>query len=393
MISIAADIETLVAPWIAHKDHINVVIGVIQGSDRWIKGWAHPAAPDSPEVDLPDGDTLFELGSITKIFTATLLSLLVESRKLELTTPINRLGSAYQQLPDAITLESLATHTSGLPRLPDNLRESFLKDQQNPYAAYTFEDLHEYLQKQDGKLGKTIGTISYSNLAAGILGNILADQCGQSYEEAIVQYICNPLGLTDTRITLSDRQQVRLAMGHLEDGKPAKHWDLPTLAGAGALRSTANDLLTLLAAHLTPEQTPMAQALLNTHGLRATTFAQSRDFLALLEFLAKWVQRLRGDLLIHQETGVALGWFMEYLPTIDRYVYTHAGGTGGHRSFCGFIKETQTGVVVLSNYGEVLSSLFGRYSIGKVGLKLLEMLNSSLQRHPQKLGVRIQKPA
>ncbi|NER79097.1 MAG: beta-lactamase family protein [Leptolyngbya sp. SIO1D8] len=395
-ISIEADIEALVNAWIAHKEHMNVVVGVIQGGDRWVKGWnaATSSSATDLETDLPDGNTLFEIGSITKVFTATLLSLLVENQRLSLETPVNRLGSIYQQLPDTVTLESLATHTSGLPRLPDNLQKSFTEDRQNPYAAYSFEDLHEYLQNQDRQPGETTGTISYSNLAAGVLGNILADHCGQSYEEAIVQRICQPLGLQDTRITLSDKQQVRFVMGYSEDGKPAKPWDLPALAGAGALRSTANDLLTFLAAHLQPEQTSIAQVLLNTHPLRHQTFAQTKGFQWALEKGAKWIRTLRGDLLAHQETGVALGWFMETLPNINRCVYTHAGGTGGYRSFCGFIKETQTGVVVLSNYGELLAQMFGRYSIGNVGLKILELASTTApQREIQRAGIGVQKSA
>lgn len=391
--SIAADIDFIIKPWIANKEHINLVIGVIHGEDRWVKGWSGLGQPttDLGKMVPPDGSTLFEIGSITKIFTATLLSILMEQGELALTTPINQLGSNYQKLPDVITLQSLATHTSGLPRLPDNLQKSLQADPQDPYAAYTSEDLHEYLQNHDGRPGKTFGRVSYSNLAAGILGNILAEQWGQSYEEAVVQQICRPLGLPDTRITLSDKQHIRFAMGYSEDSKPVKPWHLPTLAGAGALRSTANDLLTFLAAHLQPEQTPMAQALLNTHALKCERFAPTPGFFRVVEGLAKGVDWLRGPLLLHQEVGVALGWFMEYLPKINYHVYTHAGGTGGYRSFCGFIKETQTGVVVLSNYGELLSDLFGQYSTAKVGLKVLEVINSKLQSDNQILDLSIQE--
>jgi CubicO group peptidase (beta-lactamase class C family) len=370
--AIESNIESLVAPWIAKKKNINLVIGIIQGEERWIKGWGtlHPSTANSP-----DSKTIFEIGSVTKVFTSTLLSLLAERQELELMTPINQLGTVYQNLPDNITLESLATHTSGLPRLPSNLMESVRQDRQNPYAAYTVEELHEYLQSHDGKPGKTAGKIDYSNLGVGLLGRILADRLGQSYEEAIVQHLCNPLGLSDTRITLSDEQQARFAVGYLEDGKPVKPWDLPTLAGAGALRSTADDLLTFLAANLQPDRTPIARAIRNTHQLRYETFAPSTGLLGLVERVASWIKQWRGTLLIRRETGVALGWFVEYLPAIDRAAYTHTGGTGGHRAFCGFIKESQTGVVVLSNYGEIVSSMFGRYSIDAIGLKILEMMD------------------
>ncbi|MEL7315903.1 MAG: serine hydrolase, partial [Cyanobacteria bacterium J06559_3] len=229
-----ADIEAIVAPFIVQKESLALVVGVIQGDDDWIEGFG----PMSHWSAISDGDILFEIGSLTKVFTATLLSLLVERQELKLTTPINQLAPAYRQLPDTITLGTLATHTSGLPRLPANIHKAIKADPQNPYAAYTREDLHTYLQSHNGTPGRTTGTISYSNLGAGILGNILADQLGQSYEKAVLSSICYPLGLTDTRVALSDAQTARLAIGHSPDNKPVKNWDVPTLAGAGALRST-----------------------------------------------------------------------------------------------------------------------------------------------------------
>ena len=375
---LATKIDSIVAPWIAKKENINLVIGVIKKGNRWLKGWGSlPSESKTLDSNRPDGDTLFEIGSVTKVFTSTLLSLMVERGDIELTAPLSKFGENYQKIPDTVTLESLATHTSGLPRLPENGALAARENPDNPYANYTFENLNEYLKNYDGKLEKTAGSISYSNLGVGILGNVLAWKFDRSYEEAIVEEICRPLGLKDTRITLTEEQQARLALGYLEDGKLTPHWDLPTFAGAGALRSTANDLLTFLEANLQPGQTPMAEAILNTHKLRHQTFAPTGGLLGLLGGVAKWIRRLQGSPLVErEETGVGLGWFVEYLPGIDREVRNHNGGTGGHRSFCGFIEETQTGVVVLSNYGEILSSMFGRYSIDTVALKILETINS-----------------
>ena len=376
LFDIESTVEPIIAPWTAKKAHINLVIGVIQRGNRWIKGWGAIRSPESNQIHPPDDRTVYEIGSVTKVFTTTLLSLLVERGELKLATPVNQLGPVYQRLPDAVTLESLATHTSGLPRLPSNLTESIRQDQQNPYAAYSLDDLHEYLKSFVSNPGKTVGTVSYSNLCVVLLGHILAEQLGQSYEEAVIEHICDPLGLSDTRIALTNEQQARFAIGYSEAGEAVKPWALPTLAGAGALRSTANDLLTFLAANLHLEQSEMATAILNTHQLRYETFASTTGVEGLIEQAAKVVQRFRGrPLVVYNHAGVTLSWFVEYLPSLDRSAYTFTGGTGGHRAFCGFIKDTQTGVVVLSNYEDTLGSTFGRYSTEAIGLKILEAVH------------------
>ncbi|MEC4805850.1 MAG: serine hydrolase domain-containing protein [Jaaginema sp. PMC 1079.18] len=361
-------LEPRISPWITGKDNINLVIGAVQGEQHQIAAWGTLQSSGKAV----DETTLFEIGSLTKLFTTTLLAILVEQGQLTLEMPVNQLGTAYEKLPDTITLESLATHTSGLPRLPSNLVKSLRENPHNPYKAYTVQDLEEYLQTWDNQPGKTTGIISYSNLGVGLLGHILTEVLGQSYEDAIAQYICNPLSLSDTCITLNPEQQQRFAQGYNEGGKPVQPWDLPTLAGAGALRSTATDLLTFMAAHW---HSP-SSALLNTRELRYQEFAPNSGLFGIVEKLGKWVQKWRGKPLVQPETrGIGLGWIIEYLPECDGVVYAHTGGTAGHRAFCGFIPETQTGVVVLSNYGDDFASMFGRYAIDKVGLKVIEMLS------------------
>ncbi|MEM6517966.1 MAG: serine hydrolase domain-containing protein [Cyanobacteria bacterium P01_C01_bin.70] len=368
-----AEIEAIAAPFMAQKESLALVVGIVQGDDDWVEGFGQMSHGSA----ISDGDIVFEIGSLTKLFTATLLSLLVERQELKLTTPINQLAPAYQQLPDTITLGTLATHTSGLPRLPTNIHQAIKADSQNPYAAYTREDLHAYLQSHDGTPGKTTGTISYSNLGAGILGNILADHLGQSYEEAVIDAICTPLGLQDTRVKLSDGQTARLAIGHSPDNKPLKNWDVPTLAGAGALRSTANDLLKFLRANLQATSPPLGRAIAATHSLQSKTFASPTGITKLLVKLGgfRLLRLLQGKPLVErQPKGIGLGWFVDYLPKIDQPVYWHNGGTGGYRSFCGFILNTQTGVVVLSNYGDNLGSLLSHYSVDAIGFQILKTL-------------------
>ncbi len=375
-------IADLVTPWIAGKQHIQLVIGVLQGDRRWIHGWG--SSLSEAESVPPDGTTLFEIGSVTKVFTTTLLAWLVEENRLDLHHPINQLHPVYDRLPDTVTLERLATHTSGLLRLPSNLMPAMRQDSQNPYAAYTLADLHQELQQHNGQPGKTTGQVLYSNLGVGLLGNILADVCKVSYEEAVIQTLCQPLGLNDTCITLNDEQRSRLAPAYSEDGKLIKHWDLPALAGAGALRSTANDLLTFVHANLQPPQTSLGRAIQQTQVLRHQTFAPERGISAAIEAVARWIRRSRGKPLVqHQEQGVTLSWFIEALPAIQTQAYTFAGGTGGHRSFVGFIPESQLGVVILSNYADIVASLLGRYAIATVGLKILELLHEQPSRSPQ----------
>jgi CubicO group peptidase (beta-lactamase class C family) len=156
-----------------------------------------------------------------------------------------------------ITLLDLATYTSGLPRLPDGIPGS----SDNPYAAYTVEQLYAFLSNHILRFDP--GThYGYANLGFGLLGHVLALRANTSYEDLVASRICVPLGLEDTRISLTPSMRERLARGHLPNLKAASNWDLPTLAGAGALRSTANDLLKFVKATcLAGAGTPLRSAI------------------------------------------------------------------------------------------------------------------------------------
>jgi serine-type D-Ala-D-Ala carboxypeptidase/endopeptidase len=330
-----ADIRKILTDRIdARKQSVGIVVGVIEPAGRRII--AHGTFDNDKRP--VNGDTLFEIGSATKVFTALLLADAVQRGELALTDPVSKFLPSDVKMPEyegkKITLQDLATHTSALPRLPANLTP---KDAANPYADYTVAQLYAFLSGYD--LPRQIGSMyEYSNLGVGLLGHVLALRAGADYETLVRTRVTAPLAMKSTAITLSEPLQRRLAPGHDAEGKRAKNWDLPTLAGAGALRSTANDLLTFLAAFLKPTPQPLAPAMRSLLAVRRETPAPNLE--------------------------IALGWHVTKLHD-GREIAWHNGGTGGYRSFMGYDAKNGTGVVVLSN-------MFTNEGVDDIGRHLLD---------------------
>jgi CubicO group peptidase (beta-lactamase class C family) len=294
---------------------VGIVIGVLEadGTRRVI------TVGDAPY----DGRTLFEIGSITKVFTGILLAEMAERGEVRLEQPIAELLPGDVVVPSRngrqIRLVDLSTHSSGLPRMPDNFTPG---DSGNPYVDYTVAQLYDFLRRHE--LRRDIGVQSeYSNVGVGLLGHALARRAGTSYEALVTTRILEPLGMTSTRITLSPADVARLAAGHNARGQQVPNWDLAeAFAGAGALRSNVDDMLTFLAANLTPPGS-------STLG-RAIRSAQTAHFGGV----------------DGRKSG--LGWGLSLLKR-ERNVLTHAGGTGGYLTFVAVDPERRLGVVVLSN--------------------------------------------
>ena len=308
------------------KRSVGIVVGVVEAGERRIVAHGQLATDNPTGVN---GDTVFEIGSITKAFTAILLAELAEEGAVELETPVQRLLGPDVTVPTRsgaeITLLHLATHSSGLPRMPNNFRPA---DAGNPYADYTVAQLYEFLSSHE--LARDIGdAVEYSNLGAGLLGHALALNQETDYETLVSDRLLEPLGMSDTSITLSPSQRERLAIGHSVQLRPVANWDLPTLAGAGALRSTVNDMLTFVEANLGVQRSALQDAMAMTHAPR-------RDFPG-------------------PNMQIGLGWITR--SGHGRVLHWHNGGTGGYRSFLGFDLESQTGVVVLSNSGDSVDDL------------------------------------
>jgi CubicO group peptidase (beta-lactamase class C family) len=301
-----------------YHQSVGIVVGMIGPDGRKVVSYGALEKGDSRPLH---GDTVFEIGSVTKVFTSLLLSDMVQQGEVALTDPVRKYLPADTKVPHRngreITLEDLATHTSGLPRLPSNLD---IKDPSDPYAHYTIQQLYEFLASYE--LTRDPGSkYEYSNLGGGLLGHALSLRAGNGYEALIHDRITGPLGMKDSVITLSPALTARLAAGHDEKLKTVPGWNLPTLAGAGALRSTANDMLTFLAANLGYTKTPLAPAMAAMLDVRKPTGNPGME--------------------------VALGWHI-FTRDPDMVVW-HNGGTGGFRSFVGYRPKTRVGVVVLSN--------------------------------------------
>jgi CubicO group peptidase (beta-lactamase class C family) len=364
-------LDRIIAPSLTARKNIGLAVGVIKHGQHQIFGYG---TLSNTRMDPIDGSTLFEIGSVTKVFTSALLVSATEDGLVRLDDRLSDLLPEFPNLPRDITLRQLATHTSGLPRLPSNFIRSLLRNPQNPYAAYTSADLLAYLAAYKPKRGRkpaSARAFSYSNLGFGLLGHVLAQRIGTSYEEAVVSRICDPLGMGDTRVNLSPGQRERLATPHTARGKPTLHWDLPTLAGAGALRSTTCDMLKFIAANLGNTQGSLEKVLhmchtvyveiphLPPHGIRG--------------LVARWRKRWLSNL--KPPVNMALGWLVSRLALSGHKVYWHNGATGGYCAFVGFVKESSTGIIVLSNRELSQYDLFCRaLSVEEIGFHLLKFL-------------------
>jgi serine-type D-Ala-D-Ala carboxypeptidase/endopeptidase len=272
-----------------------------------------------PGVDM-DEHVVVEIGSITKAFTGILLAEMAGRGEVHLEQPVSELLPPGTRLPSRsgkqITLLQLATHTSGLPRLPDNMRPA---DMANPYADYSVGQLYEFLARHE--LRRDPGAqYEYSNLGAGLLGHALALRAGMSYEELVRERVLGPLGMTSTSITLDASQKARGAQGVTPDGDVSPYWDLPTFAGAGALRSTLGDMLRFLYANLRPPEGALGRAIAASH-----------------------MARFR----VNAALSLGLGWHMSTFR--GETILWHNGGTGGFHSMMAWNPGTGTGAVVLGN--------------------------------------------
>jgi len=320
-------IADIVEPYVANEMTKGLSIGTYQNGEIEFHNYGINA--DKTPV-APTEKSIYEIGSITKTFTGTILADLVKEGKVNYEDPIAKF------LPDsvcnwsaakAITLEELSTHTSGLPRLPNNLMKNFFLDMDNPYKNYSAEDMYEYLKKYEPK-EKSMRKSEYSNLGVGLLGHILATIDGKSYEEMMQTRIFQLLKMNQSSISIEEGQ---LIQGHDAAGEPTSQWDFQALAGAGAIRSSTEDMMKYLIANIN-ENEPYVM----THAPRKALSDFQKIGLG-------WISQKNGDL--------AFTW--------------HNGGTGGFTSFMGFSKEKQVGVIVLANSVQ---------SVDAIGVRTLEFL-------------------
>jgi serine-type D-Ala-D-Ala carboxypeptidase/endopeptidase len=345
-----ADIRAILAERIDKlHQNVGIVVGVIDSNGRRFVSYGTFGVKDPRPVG---NDTVFEIGSTTKVFTSTILADMVRRGEVSLDDPVAKYLPAEVKMPQRggkqITLIDLATHTSGLPRMPANFAP---KDPNNPYADYTVANLFQFLSGYE--LTRDIGSkFEYSNMGVGLLGQVLSRRAGMDYEALVRERVTGPLKMENTRIKLSPEMQSRLAAGHNEARQPAANWDLPTFAGAGALRSDTRDMLTFIAAHLGYVESPLAPAMAAMVKVRRSGAGPQMD--------------------------IALAWIVAKRE--DREIFWHNGGTGGYRSFMGFDPKSRVGVVVLSN----MSTPAG---VDDIGMHLLDSSAPLAKPAPLKVHV------
>jgi len=309
---------------------VGIVVGVIDAKGRRVIAYGSLAKDDKRPLN---GDTIFEIGSMTKVFTSLVLMDMVQKGEVAVTDPVSKYLPATVKVPERngkkITLQDLSTQSSGLPRMPSNFKP---KDDTNPYADYSVQQLYQFLSGY--KLTRDIGAqYEYSNLGVGLLGHVLTLRAHMSYEAMVKSRILDPLGMNSTRVTLTPAMKARLAVGHGPGMSVVPNWDIAALAGAGALRSSANDILTFLAANLGYTKTPLAAAMAAELSIRRPAGAPD------MQIAYAWH--------IQTRNGNSIVW--------------HNGGTGGYRTYMGFDPKSRAGVVVLTN----IASAAGPDDIGR----------------------------
>lgn len=315
---LASSINKLGTTFIKEGNSNALVIGVYKDGIVHIKGYGTKIEGKNIK---PEGTTLFELASTSKLFTTSTLQLLVDENQLKLEDKLQPILKDKVVIPNNAkntTLQHLATHLSGFPSLPTSFLNK-MTDETNPYKDLVTQDIYDYLKKCEEK--KPEGEFEYSNFGMGLLGHLLELKTNIKYEELVKSKLLKPLNMNSTFVTIDATNKKNIIQGYDENNNKAPIWKDDVLTGAGSFLSNANDMIEFIKANLNEKETKLSKSLIKTHQ-----------------------QQLNG------ETG--LGWI---LPSNadkllgNKSIVWHNGMAGGYASFLAIDKKNNYGVIVLSN--------------------------------------------
>lgn len=338
--TVRKEINKVVKDYMNEDGNVGLIIGIITDTAEAIIPFG---SIQKDTLITPQHNTRYEIGSLTKLFTALTILEMDKIGKLSLEDPLSKF------LPDSIvevnanlknlSINELLIHTSGLPKRPYNLN-LIMKDKENPYAEYDLEDMMEYLSIYRPNTSKDAATYKYSNLAYGVLGYIMTQVEGISEDECIQKYCTSVLEMYDSKIKLSEQEEESLAEGHMFNGEWTANWTYKSMEASSGMYSNVSDLMTFVNYQLDSDSCALSESIERSHLPQAETNLK--------------------------RISIGYGWHV-----IDRgrkyeNVYTHNGGTSGYRSYIAFIKETHTAVIVLSNSAN---------RVDDIGIQILELIN------------------
>ncbi len=266
-------------------------------------------------TDIENSDKIFEIGSISKVFTATLLAQYIQEKKVKAKDCVSKYLPFELEKKNKISLLELANHTSGFPRLPGNLDIEKV-DPNNPYKDYDENDLKNYFQEKYPKENNDKGNYRYSNLGSGTLGYILTRIEDKPYERLLQEKIFSKYNMNHSTARL-DKDNPNIIPGQNPDGKEVPNWTFDVLAGAGGITSTIEDMTRFALAHFDTDDTALAL----TRNKTASA---------------------------HGSMSIGMGWHI--LPQKSGATWHwHNGGTGGYTSSMVLDTDNKNGIILLSN--------------------------------------------
>lgn len=330
---ITDDLKHTIRTLVDNGTNAAMVVGLVDANGTQFFGYGKTS--NATNATTVNEDTLFDIGSITKTFTNTLLADMVSRGEVNLNDPLENYLPATVKVPayngSKITLQDLATHTSGLPNYPPNLQiNRTTSPDLIPVPNYTEEEFYQSLSNIT--LTTAPGShFQYSDMGMALLGQALSLKAGMPYEQLVIDRILDVLGMNSTRITLFDNPTLlsRLALGHINGTEiPIANItfvDPAPFAPAGSLRSSASDMVKYLSANTGLIKTNLEEAMHDSHSIRLYTNMSTGPY----------------------DVYVGLGWFST--TNFGSQIIWHNGEVPGYNSFVGFNPATQRGVVVLSN--------------------------------------------
>ncbi len=306
------EVQRIASSYTEKKKQALLVIGLIHQGERHVFHFGdHPIRQRvQPE------EVIFEIGSISKVFTTSILASMIQKGQMKLDDSISLYCPEIRK-NHPIQIEQLAIHTSGLPsyRFLRDLQLRFLpKVRRDMYCQYSLDELMKLLHSKKWNERKEYPS-RYSNVGMGLLGLIMGWSLHKTYEELLTEYIVDELKLSNTFITIKEEVQEKMILGHQENGKEVPPLQMHDYQGAGAIRSTVTDLLSFLSAHMSADAA------------------------------SPWKMTHEPKVKIGKNMSMGLGWVID-----DTGLICHNGATSGFSSFMGFRPHSKTGVVVLSNY-------------------------------------------